>query len=59
MIIVSVPHGVKVIDQLERAAIEQALGDCAGSIACAARILGIKRQSLQRKMKRLGLRRAA
>jgi hypothetical protein len=55
-IIVSIEAGGNVLDELERAAITQVLADCEGNIAKTAKLLGIKRQSLQRKMTRLGLR---
>ena len=43
----------------ERAAIEEALKGEGGSLSAAGRVLGISRQSLAQKMKRLGVRREA
>ncbi len=54
------PAGTSLAAQMEaaeRAAIEAALGESGGSPAAAARLLGISRQSLAQKMKRLGVRR--
>jgi DNA-binding NtrC family response regulator/tetratricopeptide (TPR) repeat protein len=45
------------MDAAERAAIEGALRESGGSPAAAARLLGVSRQSLAQKMKRLGIRR--
>lgn len=51
-LIICVEDGVRVLHEVQRVAIEQVLGDCRGNITRAAKALGIKRQSLQRKIKR-------
>jgi DNA-binding NtrC family response regulator/tetratricopeptide (TPR) repeat protein len=45
------------VEAAERAVIESALRESGGSPAAAARLLGVSRQSLAQKMKRLGVRR--
>ena len=42
------------LDELEREAIHGALKDAGGVIAVAAKLLGIDRRTLQRKLKKLG-----
>ena len=44
-----------VLEAVERAAIEQALALCGGNVTTAAELLGIFRQSLQRKIRRHAL----
>lgn len=48
-----VPHGAYNLDELERDAIRAALAQCGGVIAAAAKLLGIDRRTLQRKLKRI------
>ena len=42
------------LEQLERRLVEQALRDCAGNKQKAAQVLGLSRQGLIKKLKRLG-----
>jgi transcriptional regulator with GAF, ATPase, and Fis domain len=56
LVSVTTRRGTNALDDLQREAIRQALADHNGNIARAAKQLGLKRQSLQRKMTRLGLR---
>jgi two-component system response regulator RegA len=48
-----VPQGAYNLDELERETIRAALNSCGGVIANAAKLLGIDRRTLQRKLKRL------
>ena len=48
-----VPAGAYNLDELERETIKAALQSCGGVIANAAKLLGIDRRTLQRKLKRL------
>jgi len=50
---VSVPSGAYNLDELERETIKAALQSCGGVIANAAKLLGIDRRTLQRKLKRI------
>jgi two-component system, response regulator RegA len=49
----SVPPGAYNLDEVERETIRAALHSCGGVIASAAKLLGIDRRTLQRKLKRL------
>ncbi len=49
-----VPSGAYNLDELERETIKAALSQCGGVIAAAAKLLGIDRRTLQRKLKRIG-----
>jgi two-component system response regulator RegA len=42
------------LDEMERETIKAALAQCGGVVASAAKLLGIDRRTLQRKLKRLG-----
>lgn len=55
-IVVDVKRGEGVLRGAERAAIEQALACHGGNLTHAAQTLGIHRQTLQRKLAKLGLR---
>ncbi len=48
------PSGLLKLDELERQAIAAALRQSDGVVAAAARLLGIDRRTLQRKLKKLG-----
>jgi two-component system response regulator RegA len=48
-----VPQGAYNLDELERETIRAALQSCGGVIASAAKLLGIDRRTLQRKLKRI------
>jgi two-component system response regulator RegA len=48
-----VPQGAYNLDELERETIRAALQSCGGVIANAAKLLGIDRRTLQRKLKRI------
>jgi two-component system, response regulator RegA len=48
-----VPQGAYNLDELERETIRAALHTCGGVIANAAKLLGIDRRTLQRKLKRI------
>lgn len=50
---VPVPQGAYNLDELERETIKAALQSCGGVIASAAKLLGIDRRTLQRKLKRI------
>jgi two-component system response regulator RegA len=49
----TVPSGAYNLDELERETIKAALATCGGVIASAAKLLGIDRRTLQRKLKRI------
>jgi two-component system, response regulator RegA len=49
----TLPAGAYNLDELEREAIKAALQTCGGVIANAAKLLGIDRRTLQRKIKRI------
>jgi two-component system response regulator RegA len=50
---VTLPQGAYNLDELERETIKAALQTCGGVIANAAKLLGIDRRTLQRKLKRI------
>jgi two-component system response regulator RegA len=50
---VPAPSGAYNLDELERETIKAALQSCGGVIANAAKLLGIDRRTLQRKLKRI------
>jgi two-component system, response regulator RegA len=50
---VAVPQGAYNLDELERETIKAALATCGGVIGAAAKLLGIDRRTLQRKLKRI------
>lgn len=47
------PQGAFNLDELEKETIKAALSQCGGVIAAAAKLLGIDRRTLQRKLKRI------
>jgi two-component system, response regulator RegA len=49
----TLPQGAYNLDELERETIKAALQTCGGVIANAAKLLGIDRRTLQRKLKRI------
>ena len=50
---IALPAGAYNLDELERETIKAALQTCGGVIANAAKLLGIDRRTLQRKLKRI------
>jgi two-component system response regulator RegA len=49
----TLPAGAYNLDELEKETIKAALQTCGGVIANAAKLLGIDRRTLQRKLKRI------
>ncbi len=58
-VVVGLPTPGSKLREMERAVIHHALGETAGNVSAAARLLGVDRKALERKMGRYGLRSGA
>jgi transcriptional regulator of acetoin/glycerol metabolism len=48
------PHGLATLEEMERHHIERAIAACNGNLSLAARVLGIGRTTLYRKLEQYG-----